>query len=99
MVGQIRKEPADITVTLLQQNTILVAPTLAIEIVSARRGLNPALKKMELFWMKAGTDIGLVFCLFSKKVYIFEQGQPKYRSQDIYQIFTYPKLPNYKNDF
>jgi Uma2 family endonuclease len=78
---------------------IPIAPTLSIEIVSAKRGLKPALRKMEEVWMRFGTDIGVVVCPFSKKIYIFEKDVAEYREQSIYIPFTHSLLPDYLGDF
>jgi len=89
------------SVTEQKQDTfnkaIPVPPDLAIEIVSARYGLTPALWKIEFFWLKTGVKLGLVICPFSKKIYIFEKTK-KYE-QSIYLTFTHPLLPNYVGDF
>ncbi len=80
------------------ENRIPVAPTLSIEIVSAKYGLKPALHKMETVWMANGTNIGLVVCPFSKKIFVFEKGK-SYTEQSIYTVFTHPLLPDYEGDF
>ncbi len=78
---------------------IPVAPTLSIEIVSSKYGLKPALRKMQDVWMAYGTDIGLVVCPFSEKIFIFEKDAANYRQQSISVPFTHPLLPNYVGDF
>ncbi|MCB1157907.1 MAG: Uma2 family endonuclease [Leptospiraceae bacterium] len=78
---------------------IKIAPTLSIEIVSSKYGLKPALWKMQHVWIRFGTDIGVVVCPFSKKLYIFEKGKSSHREQSIYQKFTHPLLPDYEGDF
>jgi Uma2 family endonuclease len=78
---------------------ITTHPTLSIEIVSARKSLKATLRKMYDVWMRVGTDLGLVICPFTKKIYIFEQGKTEYREQSIYEPFTHPLLPGYTGDF
>ncbi|MCB1155926.1 MAG: Uma2 family endonuclease [Leptospiraceae bacterium] len=76
-----------------------IAPTLSIEIVSSKYGLKPALWKMQYVWMQFGTDIGVVVCPFSKKLYIFEKGKSNHIEQSIYHKFTHTLLPDYEGDF
>lgn len=76
-----------------------IAPTLSIEVVSAKYGLKPALQKMQYIWMYFGTDLGVVVCPYSKKLYIFEKEKSTYKEQSIYQKFTHPLLPDYEGDF
>ncbi len=78
---------------------IPIAPTLSIEVVSSKYGLKPALLKMKLVWMFFGTDIGLVICPFSKKIYFFEKGKIGYKTQSIYKTFTHKLLPDYIGDY
>ncbi|MCB1158186.1 MAG: Uma2 family endonuclease [Leptospiraceae bacterium] len=78
---------------------IPIAPSLAVEIVSAKRGLKPALKKMKDIWMANGTELGFVICPFSKKIYIFEISKESYTEQSIFEDFTHPDLPGYKENF
>ncbi len=73
-------------------------PTLAIEVVSTKKGLEKELSKMKQFWMTAGARIGLVVCPFTKTIYIFESGKPM-TTQSVYQKFTHPLLPGYQGDF
>jgi hypothetical protein len=77
----------------------LVAPTLCIEFVSSKYGLKPDLRKMENVWMQHGTDVGVVVCPFSKKLFIFQKGITDYTEQSIYEPFTHPLLPGYSGDF
>ncbi len=78
---------------------IPIPPTLSIEVVSSKYGLKPALRKMQDVWMNYGTDLGVVVCPFSKKLYIFKKGKPGYTEQSIYKPFTHPLLPGYEGDF
>lgn len=78
---------------------IPVPPNLAIEIVSAKRGLKGDLKKMEQIWMKAGADVGLVICPFTETIYIFEKEKTGHSSQSIYSDFSHPFLPGYMDNF
>jgi Uma2 family endonuclease len=78
---------------------IPIAPTLCIEIVSSKYGLKHDLNKMEAVWMRKGTDVGVVVCPYSKKIYIFEKDAPSYREQSIFEPFTHPLLPGYVGDF
>jgi Uma2 family endonuclease len=77
----------------------LEAPTLCIEIVSSKYGLKPTLRKMEDVWMRFGTDVGLVICPFSKKLFIFEKDKLEYVEQDILEPFTHPLLPGYVGEY
>jgi Uma2 family endonuclease len=82
-----------------KQKRIPIPPTLAIEIVSSKYGLKPALKKAEEVWMHYGSDLCLVICPFSEKLYIFEQGKGNYTEQSIYEPFSHPLLPGYEVNF
>jgi Uma2 family endonuclease len=82
-----------------KKSFITSPPTLAIEIVSAKRSLKATLKKMNVIWMKAGTNIGIVICPFSKKYFIFESGSNEFIEKSIYEPFTHPLLPGYTGDF
>jgi Uma2 family endonuclease len=82
-----------------KKSFITSPPTLAIEIVSAKRSLKPTLKKMNEIWMRAGTNIGIVICPYSKKYFIFESGCTEFIEKSIYEPFTHPLLPGYTGDF
>jgi len=75
------------------------APTLAIEIVSSAKRLQAELDKMAEIWIKQGARLGIVICPFSKRTFIFERNQAKYREQSIFEVFTHPLLPGYKGNF
>jgi len=79
------------------KKAITVPPDVAVEIVSARYGLRPALWKMQYFWLKVGVKLGIVICPFSKKIYVFEKD--KHYEQSIYLPFTHQLLPNFVGDF
>ncbi|MEM7181731.1 MAG: Uma2 family endonuclease [Spirochaetota bacterium] len=76
-----------------------IPPNMALEIVSAKYSLATELKKMQNVWMPVGVGVGIVVCPFSEKIYIFENGKQGYRQQSIYQDFTHPQLPKYKDNF
>lgn len=78
---------------------IPVSPSLAIEVVSAKKGLKPALKKMKDVWLATRTKLGLVICPFQKKIYVFELGKEKYKEQSIFEDFTHSSLPGYRENF
>jgi hypothetical protein len=98
-VSYISYDKAPEAVQKTWQGRIPIAPTLSIEIVSARFGLKPALRKMKKVWMDNGTDIGVVVCPFSKKIFIFDKFTTSYQEQSIYTKFTHPLLPGYEGDF
>jgi len=76
-----------------------IPPTLSIEIVSAKYGLKPALRKMKEVWMYYGTELGVVICPFSKKYFVFEKDVAGYKECAIYDKFIHPLLPGYEGDF
>ena len=79
------------------KGAIPVPPDLAIEIVSSKYGLNPALLKAQYFWRLSGVKIALVICPFSKKIYIFDaKGK---REQNIEIPFRHELLPDYVGYF
>jgi hypothetical protein len=78
---------------------ILVAPNLAIEIVSTKYGLKLVLNRMQEVWMEFDSAVGLVICPFSKKLYIFDKDADSYREQSIYDPFAHPLLPGYTENF
>jgi len=78
---------------------IQIAPTLCIEVVSSKYGLKRDLWKMQNVWMRFETELGIVVCPFSKKIFIFEKGKSSYREQSIYEPFTHELLSEYEGDF
>jgi Uma2 family endonuclease len=84
---------------LTQHKFFKVAPTLCIEIVSAKEGLLQNLRKMENEWMTAGTDIGLVVCLHSQKYFLFEKDKTGYQTFDFTIPFSHSQLPGLIVDF
>ncbi len=75
------------------------APTFIIEIVSAKKSLKQALRKMKNIWIHHGTKIGVVIDPFSKRYFVFEQGKNGFTERSIYTVFTHPLLPGYEGDF
>ncbi|MEM7184418.1 MAG: Uma2 family endonuclease [Spirochaetota bacterium] len=91
------KVPQNVQKTWKQR--IPVSPSLAVEIVSTKKGLQKDLNKMQSVWIPSGVELGLVLCPYSEKIYIFEQNQNDYQTQSIYQDFSHPSLPGYKENF
>ena len=78
---------------------IPIPPTLSIEIVSAPKSLKATLHKMRDVWINYGTDLGVVVCPFSKKLFVFEHNKKGYKEQSIYKPFTHPLLPEFEGNF
>lgn len=78
---------------------IPIPPNMAIEIVSAKKGLKQDLKKMEEIWMPTGVDVGIVICPFTETIYVFEKGNSGHTTQSIFSPFTHPLLPGYSDTF
>ncbi|MCB1192834.1 MAG: Uma2 family endonuclease [Leptospiraceae bacterium] len=78
---------------------IPIPPNMAMEIVSAKYGLKGDLDKMEHVWMPTGVDVGIVVCPFSESIYVFEKGKTGHITQSIYDDFSHPMLPGYKDNY
>lgn len=76
---------------------IEIAPTFAVEIVSAKYGTKPAKKKMEEVWMYHGSKVGIVICPFTEKIYVYDQKGKS--EQSIYDVFQHPDLEGCLGDF
>ena len=85
-----------------QQNTWKyreVAPSLCIEVVSAKADTNKELRKMQRDWMASGTEIGLVVDPHAELFYVFEQGKEGFEQCNFSQVFKHQALQGLAIDF